>query len=180
MLGIFEDRASVAGWDMTPAPLLPPPGNPQPPAVLLPLQGEEQISGLFRRMLEMWTGLWAGQRADQRAEPNAERTSAPSGSPHLSSPRSQVGIHSCIPSRAPLCEIHGVLGAAGIPTCPQVENLQPPGAHGVSRSLQSPVRVTPSPAQTCGHGSFAPLPPPPPAFCRIMLTWRRRRLSRCS
>lgn len=112
----------------------------------------------------MWMGLWAGQRAepqaepraDQQAEPKAEHRAALPASPHRSSPSSQVGIHSCIPSGAPLYEIQGILGAAGIPTCPQVENFQPSDAHRVNRSLQSPTRVTPSPAQTCGHGSFVP------------------------
>ncbi|XP_031455489.1 uncharacterized protein LOC116232981 isoform X3 [Phasianus colchicus] len=59
--------------------------------------GEEQVSWLFRRMLETWTGLWGGQRAEPQAEPQedqqaelqAQRTAAPPASPHLSSPSSQ-------------------------------------------------------------------------------------------
>ncbi|XP_021232044.1 uncharacterized protein LOC110387791 isoform X2 [Numida meleagris] len=55
--------------------------------------GEEQISRLLRRMLDMWTRLWAGQGAEPRAEPRAneqaERTPSPPASPHPSSPSSQ-------------------------------------------------------------------------------------------
>ncbi|XP_031455488.1 uncharacterized protein LOC116232981 isoform X2 [Phasianus colchicus] len=73
--------------------------NPDGPAVEFDAfsMGEEQVSWLFRRMLETWTGLWGGQRAEPQAEPQedqqaelqAQRTAAPPASPHLSSPSSQ-------------------------------------------------------------------------------------------